>query len=146
HGLEHDEQRLAVDLELRALVRLDRVLDGELVEVELAADGVELLGRRLVHAEPDEAGPVVAGGLRGLLEVEIAPAALAVLVDGAVDDHAARDSPAERRLSAVVSGVSARPWARPPARPRRDRARGSLGVRQACVAAPAGAAPASSPS
>jgi hypothetical protein len=117
HRLQHDEQRLAVDLELGALVRLYGVLDGKLVEVELAADRVELLGRRLVHAEPDEARPVVADGLRGLLETEIARAALAVLIDGAVDDHAALDSPADRRLSAVLSGVSARGRARPPGGP-----------------------------
>src|SRR3954453_17712546 len=72
HGLQHDEQRLAVDLELRALVRLDRVLDGELVEVELARDGVELLRGRLVRAEPDERGGGIAGGARGVGDVEVA--------------------------------------------------------------------------
>ena len=37
------EQRVAVALELRALMGVDRVLDGELVQVELARDRGELL-------------------------------------------------------------------------------------------------------
>ena len=35
-------------------MRLDRVLDGQLVEVELAAHRVELPLARLVQADPDE--------------------------------------------------------------------------------------------
>ena len=42
-GLEDDEQRLVVDLELRPLVSRDGVLDREVVQGELAADGLELL-------------------------------------------------------------------------------------------------------
>ena len=41
-GLDHEEQRLVVDLQLRPLMGADGVLDGELVELELAPDGVEL--------------------------------------------------------------------------------------------------------
>ena len=42
-ALEHDQQRLAVELHLRPLVGLDRVLDGQLMQVELARDRIELL-------------------------------------------------------------------------------------------------------
>ena len=52
--LDHDEQRVVVDLELRALVRLERVLDGELVELERGPHLRELLFRRLVEAQPHE--------------------------------------------------------------------------------------------
>ena len=39
---QHDEQRVAVALELRPLVGDDRVLDRDLVEAELLGDGQEL--------------------------------------------------------------------------------------------------------
>ena len=53
-GLQDEKDRLAVDLELRTLMRLDRVLDRELVEVELAPHRLELALARLVEADPDE--------------------------------------------------------------------------------------------
>ncbi len=53
--MQHGEQRVAVFLDLRPLVTLARILDGELVEVELARDLVELALRRLEHRHPDEA-------------------------------------------------------------------------------------------
>ena len=62
HGLEHDEERIAVVLELWALVRLQRILDRELVQVELRADSLELLDGRLDEADPDER--VVAESMR----------------------------------------------------------------------------------
>jgi hypothetical protein len=40
-GLDDDEERVAVELDLGALVRLDRILDRELVQVELAGDRPE---------------------------------------------------------------------------------------------------------
>ena len=52
--LEDHEQRVVVDLELRALVRLDRVLDRQLVKAELPAHRVELLGLGLEQPEPHE--------------------------------------------------------------------------------------------
>ncbi len=85
-GLEDDEQGVAVDLELGPLVRVDGVLDRQLVQVELARDGVELLLGGLEDADPHERA-VALGGLAGLGEREIARAAAAVLVHGAVDDH-----------------------------------------------------------
>ena len=53
-GLEDHEQGVVVDLELGPLVGVDGVLDGQLVEVELAADRVELGLVGLVQADPDE--------------------------------------------------------------------------------------------
>ena len=58
HGLDHEEERVAVDLQPRPLVRADGVLDRELVEVELAPDRVELLHRRLDQPDPGEAAGV----------------------------------------------------------------------------------------
>jgi hypothetical protein len=69
-------------------VGLDGVLDGQLVEGELAPDRLELLGCRFVQADPDE-GVLLAAGLVGVVEGQLAGAALAVLVDRAVDDHLA---------------------------------------------------------
>ena len=90
-GLQHHEQRAVVVLDLGPLVRLDRVLDCELVEMELARHGVELLWARLLEADPHElslgAVAVVAACLIGLAQLEAAPASLAVLVYRAVDDH-----------------------------------------------------------
>jgi hypothetical protein len=68
------------------LVRVDRVLDRELVQVELAADGIELLLGRLVKADPDEGIPLLARRAR-LQHSQLAGTATAVVVDGAVDDH-----------------------------------------------------------
>ena len=44
HRLEHDERDAAVELELRPLVGADRVLDGELRQLERAAIACELVG------------------------------------------------------------------------------------------------------
>ena len=54
HRDEDDEQRVVVALELRSLMGVDGVFDGERVQVELGGDAGELLGGRLVQAEPDE--------------------------------------------------------------------------------------------
>ena len=67
-GLDDDEEGLAVELDLGPLVGLDRVLDRQLVQVELARDRLELLGRGLEDAEPDEAVLAVLGGGAGLVE------------------------------------------------------------------------------
>ena len=50
-GLEDDEERVAVDLELGPLVRLDRILNGELRQVELSPYRLKLLHRRLVETD-----------------------------------------------------------------------------------------------
>ena len=84
--LEHDEQAVAVALELRPLVGVDGVLDGEGVEVEGPGDVVELVRRRLVQTDPDEAAAAPADA-QGVLQGDGTRPPLAVLVDGAVDDH-----------------------------------------------------------
>ena len=50
----YDEQRLAVDLDLGQLVRVQRILDGELVQPELGLQRAQVLLGRLVEADPDE--------------------------------------------------------------------------------------------
>jgi len=86
-GLEDGEERLAVELELRALMGVDRVLDRELVEAELALCRLELGDRRVQEADPGE-GPVRANRLVGVFDGQLAGDTASILVDGAVDDHA----------------------------------------------------------
>ena len=87
-GLEHEEQAVAVALQLRALVGRDRVLDGEGVELGTrrprrrtrpwsarAARSTRTSRRRLRAAS------------RASSTCELARAAVALGVDGAVDDH-----------------------------------------------------------
>jgi hypothetical protein len=97
--LEDDEQRVVERLELRPLVRLDRVLDGELVEREVALHRIELLDGRLVETEPDERVPLTAR-LGRVHDRQLAGAPAALLVDGAVDDHRALCNGGARRASA----------------------------------------------
>ena len=82
--LHRDEQRLAVDLELRALVRLVGVLDGELMQVELALQFAQQLLARLVEADPDDPPGLDLHVLR-VVDVQV-PDLEAALVDGAIDD------------------------------------------------------------
>jgi hypothetical protein len=86
-GPQDDEERVAVALELRALMRLDRILNRELVQVELARHRRELLLARLVETQPGDDVAGLAGGMQ-LGEVAGRTRALAVSVDGVVDDHA----------------------------------------------------------
>ena len=65
---------------------LDRVLDRELVEPELARDLGELVMGRFEHPEPDELA-LLAGFGGGRVEAELVPAPEPVFVGGAVDDH-----------------------------------------------------------
>ena len=88
HRLEHREQhvvpaarRPAEALDLRALVRVHRVLDGQRVQPEDLGDVGDLLGVGLVQADPDEA-LLAAADLRDRLAV--GPPALETL---AVDVH-----------------------------------------------------------
>ena len=85
--LDHDEQGVVVHLELGPLVSLERVLDGELVELERGFHLRELLFRRLVESQPHERAWSLRG-LERLFERERAGAADAGVVDAAVDDHA----------------------------------------------------------
>ena len=95
------EQVVAVVLELRALMSLDGILDRELVEIELARDRCELLLAGFVEAEPRDRIAGLAGGVQLGKAVGLCRA-LAVAIDGAVDDHASRAiSP---RIAAVSCG------------------------------------------
>lgn len=57
---QDDEEGVAVALQLGALVGLEGVLDGELVEVELGGQGVELGLGGAVQADPGHAVGLVA--------------------------------------------------------------------------------------
>jgi hypothetical protein len=86
-GLEHEEQRVAVDVDLRPLVRVDGVLHGQRVQVEVAPDRLDDAGRRVVQPDPHEA--VAAGGRtrHRRLEIDAAALALAGVVQRAVHDR-----------------------------------------------------------
>ena len=68
---------------------LDRVFDRELVKPELHANHLELFLGRLVKSDPDER-IVTSAGLEGALGSELTGKALALPVDGAIDDHKTR--------------------------------------------------------
>ena len=94
---------LAVDLQLRPLVRPMRVLDGEVVQPESLLDLAQqgLVG--LVQPDPDEAA-IVRRGRTGVVEIDRCNAAPA-LVEGAIDDHshlAPLPAP-DARLSSTIS-------------------------------------------
>lgn len=90
-GLEDGEEGVVVALQLRPLVRLDGVLDGQRVQPELARDTGEFGFRRLMQADPHEA-PVAPHLAHRLVRGErpVGRDAGAVAVDGAVDDGGGR--------------------------------------------------------
>ncbi len=77
---EHQEERVAVPLELGALVALPGVLDGVLVQVELTRDGGELGIVRTEQSDPGEVAPGV--GRQGRRTAD----ATSSDVDGVVDE------------------------------------------------------------
>jgi hypothetical protein len=86
-GLEYGEQRVVVPLELGALVRLGRVLQGQCVQTELLADDGQLAIVRLEQADPDE--PLAALGPGQRLGVGVDPAvAVTVAIEAPVDQCA----------------------------------------------------------
>src|SRR5262249_26302106 len=62
-GSQYDDQPVAELLHLRPLVRLQRVLDRELVQAEQVLDPAHLGVRGLVQTDPAEAPAVVVDGL-----------------------------------------------------------------------------------
>ena len=84
---QHDEQRVVVSLQLRPLMRLDRILDCELVQLKLTRDSLELVLAGLVQAQPGHGVARLAGGvqLRQAVGLSRAPP---VTVDRPIDDHA----------------------------------------------------------
>jgi hypothetical protein len=93
-GLEDQEQRLVVALELRPLVRVHRILDGQFVQAEHIGDGLHLVLVGLVQTDPHER--VLAVGLEFMDLVQrsgmgvLAGKPLAVHINTAVD-HGPRD-------------------------------------------------------
>ena len=51
-GAQRDEHRVAVDFELRTLVRVQRVLDREIVQAETLLHGAQQFLVRLVQSDP----------------------------------------------------------------------------------------------
>ena len=89
-GLEHQEQRTGVAVELGPLVGVHRVLDGQFVQTEELRNVGHLVGVRLVQADPDESAALARGPSPGPARVVAAGDADAVDIRGAVDDHVAR--------------------------------------------------------
>ena len=111
-GLEDDEQRVAVPLELRPLVGLDRVLDGELGQVVQLGQLTELL--RLGPVEPEPGQPVLA----------LRPAPRGSRPRSRASRPGVRRSrrrcrPSRERPAGAAAAPAARAGARPPARGRR---------------------------
>jgi hypothetical protein len=84
--LEHQKKRIAVPFELGPLVRFNRVFHGQLVEIELASNALELVRSRFIEAEPHERA-VIAARPGCCLGRVCTGAAVPVFVDPAVDDH-----------------------------------------------------------
>jgi len=103
---EHDEQGVAVDLELGHLVRVQRVLDRQLVQPDLRLQHAQVLLGRLLEADPDEIALLVRPG-GALPELDLAdPAAVAVGVGG--------DHPAQWASLVVFAGLLSGDWPQAP--------------------------------
>ena len=90
HGLDDREQQVLVLLELGPLVRVHRVLDGQWVQPEPLGYAGELFVGRLVQSDPDEAVPGALDLVDSVAPTVAVGFAVAVAVDGAVDDRRAR--------------------------------------------------------
>ena len=129
-GLQHDEDHLAVDLELRPLVGVDRVLDRERVQVELALRASRTPPRSARTGRSRRTAPGSWRAVVGVLELHLAVAPASVLVDRAVDDHASglwrrrrassTASLAVARLAGVRGLLAARPSSAAQLGPRLD--------------------------
>src|SRR5262249_39750760 len=91
YGADHDEQRIGVTLDLRALMRLTGVLDRKIVQVEFALDVAEHLFGGLVQTDPDEAIRVPQGA-PNVFERDVRDAPAAVV-------FGTRDDPVNARYS-----------------------------------------------
>ena len=98
-GFEHQKQRLVVAFQLRSLMRMDRVLDRQLVQPEHIGDRLHLVLVGFVQADPDEgllALVLEFPRLRQRAGVSVfAGQPLTVDVDAAVD-HGTRDGDVNR--------------------------------------------------
>src|SRR5919107_431566 len=87
-GLEHDEKRSGVALELGPLVGLHGVLDGQLVQPELFGYRGELLFGRPVESDPGQRRLARSASLVGLAQRMGVIGPLAVHVEGVIHYHA----------------------------------------------------------
>ncbi|EJZ18866.1 hypothetical protein RCCGEPOP_23267 [Rhizobium sp. Pop5] len=101
-GPGDDEHRLPVDLQLRALVGLRRVLDRQSMEIELGLDLMQQHFIRLVQADPDD-GVLPVSPLAGLLYPDVANA-LPMLVDGGRHHTRPLFKPSRRRTATFPCG------------------------------------------
>ena len=83
------KQRVVVPLELRALMRVDGVLDGQRVQLVELGDVLQLVLARLGHADPREAPRSGAGRVASVVWCVDAVEPASVLVHRDVDDHLA---------------------------------------------------------
>ena len=83
-GARDDEQRVAILLELRPLVRMLGVLDGEVVQVELALHPAQEIAARLPQADPDDM-PVLFGPDARLVDRDVGDP-LSARIDAGGDD------------------------------------------------------------
>ena len=86
-GLQNNEQGVAVLLQLRALMSVERVLDDEVMQVDVQTDLFELGFGRLEQTGPTEG--VLTAALAPICGVETTRLANAVEIERAVDDHCA---------------------------------------------------------
>ncbi len=94
---EHDEQGLAVALELGPLVGDDRVLDGQLVQPELLGDGQQLALGRPEEADPGHRSRAIAQLAHGFGHGVRTPDPCAALVQRRVDQALIGSSAHARR-------------------------------------------------
>ena len=85
-GPQDDEQRIVVPLQLRPLMRFDRVLDCELVQLELTSDSLELVLAGLIEAEPRDGIAGLAGGVQ-LRQIVGLSRPTTFAVDRPINDH-----------------------------------------------------------
>jgi hypothetical protein len=104
--VQRDEQRLAVGLDLRPLVRVVRVLDREIVQAELLLQLHQQLLARLVQPDPEERVRLLQH-VRDLLELDRRHALALRVVRHAVHHHGLGGRGRGREVHAAGSGKAA---------------------------------------
>jgi hypothetical protein len=100
-GVRDQEQRIAIGLDLRPLVRVLRVLDGEVVQAEFLLQLVQQQVFGFVQADPDEAAILHRQHVADLVQGDVVATALAV-VGHAVDHAAGQGEMAGRGVHAFI--------------------------------------------
>src|SRR5204863_9924740 len=137
-AVDDDEHEIVVLVELRTLVEVLRVLDGERMEAERVAENVEVLPVRLVQVEPEE----IPGReqLLAVLAIEVQLARAVVLEDAAGLERGRRARIVRGTLGRWNHAVSTpassrRRWAWPTRRRGFRDARGSECRSRSCTSA-----------